>query len=1858
MNHLPFYFRLFFVNLFRVCLSWTGWRVPPALFSAVAFALLIFSIPHVFAQGPEGGDPDQLPLILRYDAGGVDNVVKAIQWSPDGRTLYVAGWSKVVQVYSLDEKTGKFRYDPRQNFRIPVDAGRFGIIEAMAVSPDGKMLIVAGAAWTGESAAPSRYLWPRSSSSQTDWQQTGTIYVFDTSTRECRVLRGHQGSVRQLALVENGGKPTKLVSLGFENNGQKISHSVRLWSLETAQPMGQPLNLAHIIIPPSTDIPPRIQAWETSPDSVRVAVGAWKLQSNNPVSDLMIWSPLQNNSIVRVAASPVSFALQLTGQGNNRRIFCAGSGSPRLLTPGDRQVSSQAVTGLPATETPFASAGLPGTSDGAASRLVMISVQRLSGGDKEYRLLLHESGRIRSLGKLWTNRASVAGPGATLIEPAIAISPDGRFLSASGLSNNELRIYQLSDVVGSRSPATELNPFQKLSGRLVIPESAVFSERDGDVGIAISTNARATLKSLTEGQTVPEKTIVLSANQRSAANDTNGWMIARAKSAPWKTQVTNDRLNVEVTNGATNTRLLRVPADFRVEGVNAEVTAHTACAGLGDNPPLVAVASHIQGEPFLHVYDAESGRCLRMLRGHERRIIDLAFSSDGRFLLSASLDGTARGWMIEDIARVTKNIGWIPGLFVETNNDEARVERVDSGSAAARAGIRAGDIVRGIVSDEQSADLRSASQFYLRVSQTSPEKNPTIGLRIQRAADMREVSVPLEQGADLREPLFSVLISDEEAAGNPAAKSAGNPTRYQWLIWSPLGQFDVQGTQLQQQLGWQINTRNDAAPVAFSSVDQYRDRFLMEGLLRQLLGGAEVAVRKPIEPDMRLSMMTESGNVIFPNYEDELILREPNGHLVLEFADQTGEIVRTAEWSLSENAASPFSIVERDLWRAPIAAAQLGREAHLVTVRVTSSDVPPIEYTRQVFLKYQPAAPKLRLEAPAQTLSSVRSDRIPLRVAVDVATKTQLTFSHEFPDGTREESVKEFAESGIFSQDLTLKPGRNVIRLFAKNADIPDSVAEDSGQEESSVETVIEFAPVGPPQLVIDSAIQKEDQQSLVLADGKLQTHASEITIRGNLDGMEALTSAAITMEGQEKSLTGFEEGKSPRFSFSETIRLEPGEQKIVLSGAAGGETGSLTINAVYQPRLPEITFVSPTDAEISVDASTFDGSLPFSAKIEKSEPFPFDIQVLADARPVDPSLLNRDDAAGVLSGKVPLTADPSKENDQHRIEIQLSSKWNQSRMIPLSVRFLHPPKLVSAEVQRSEGTALADVICRVETSPSRPVSVTGLQVNGVDVPAAAFRKDASDDPSGDQVQTIVIPALPLTEGSNRIDVVVGNRDGNSAAVTLTEVVPPPPAKALVRMIRPLTSLSSSRPVQSIAFHVVSEPGLRRVELVVERDLRAPQRISLADETQLADPAAQNSATERTFEHRLDLTAGVNRVRVEVQNRGGVTSEEFGVTYLPPPVSITLKRLVTNATASLIKPVSATGNNDLPAFESDVDEGLATLEGDIQWIPGHRPVGKSWTIRVWVNGFLRSVQVPAPADNISTAGFQVPVVLNLKKNRLRVEAPEIAFSHQKLALEDHAIGALQNVLVSCARPEQRQRLHVVLMGVQIQDGRNICRAEDLNEFATTALRLQTPETAFADIKSYTPLVGEKAIGRNLRTLMVLVESQIAQRRVVTGVNDVVMFYYRGREHRKPDGELVLEDFQNFEDPLSHPQSISESYLAKLFEHLPGAHVVFLDIENPQGELQAAATWPRFPNLGLFRATWSGKEPFPERPGPLLSALEAATDVQTGRDAVSLGSIEELVQQQFLSSQPTGRFLIETFIPDDLAELIISRSASE
>ncbi len=553
---------------------------------------------------------------------------------------------------------------------------------------------------------------------------------------------------------------------------------------------------------------------------------------------------------------------------------------------------------------------------------------------------------------------------------------------------------------------------------------------------------------------------------------------------------------------------------------------------------------------------------------------------------------------------------------------------------------------------------------------------------------------------------------------------------------------------------------------------------------------------------------------------------------------------------------------------------------------------PQLSILGQYFCGISRQRRKCDLESPREALSTVRSEQLRLEATVDIAVKADITVVHEFPDDGHSEFTSELATSGKISRELVLKPGRNVIRIQASNSAIPESVAEYASLEAASIETVIEYAPVGPPQIVIEEVRQTDQagRESVLVTDGKLRVEVPVITVRGRMESDELLQEATLSVAGSQMAIKDFHAGESRVLEFSETISLKPGEQQLEFSGSAGGASGILPIEVLFQPPLPEIALITPAGRDLIIDADSFSGDLAIETRLDQTQKYPFDYQVFLDDRLIDATIVSLAADGSTLSGNVPLTSDSSRAEDLHRIELRLTNQWGGSSTVPLTVRFRHPPKLVSAVVKRADGTAMADIVCEIEASPSRLVSEVGLRLNGVDIQALPF--DANDIVGSSQ--QITLPAVALTEGSNRIEIYAVNRDGRSSTVAITEVVPPAPKQAEIRLIRPLISQTSSRPLQPIAFTVTSEPGLNRVDLVVEREFRTPQRIHLISEAESLQPDNKIAINEHRFEHLLPLTAGANKVRIEVGNRGGVSAQDFAITYLPPPVSISLERLVSS----------------------------------------------------------------------------------------------------------------------------------------------------------------------------------------------------------------------------------------------------------------------------------------------------------------------------------------------------------------------------
>src|SRR5438874_13603590 len=105
--------------------------------------LLLTAAGRAAAQAGKLPELDKNPT-LRVEAGGPTSFVTALAFSPDGRTLYTAGWDKVVRVWRLDAREKNWESAPA--FRVPLQPGSDGRINAIVTSPDGKWLAVGGSA--------------------------------------------------------------------------------------------------------------------------------------------------------------------------------------------------------------------------------------------------------------------------------------------------------------------------------------------------------------------------------------------------------------------------------------------------------------------------------------------------------------------------------------------------------------------------------------------------------------------------------------------------------------------------------------------------------------------------------------------------------------------------------------------------------------------------------------------------------------------------------------------------------------------------------------------------------------------------------------------------------------------------------------------------------------------------------------------------------------------------------------------------------------------------------------------------------------------------------------------------------------------------------------------------------------------------------------------------------------------------------------------------------------------------------------------------------------------------------------------------------------------------------------------------------------------------------------------------------------------------------------------------------------------------------------------------------------------------------------------------------------------------------
>ncbi|MEK6236847.1 MAG: hypothetical protein N2C14_19235, partial [Planctomycetales bacterium] len=855
--------------------------------------------------------------LLRLEAGGPTSFVTAMAFSPDGKRLYAGGWDKVVRVWNLDEATGKFVLDPRTSFRTPIGPGLDGAVNALAISPDGKRLAVAGKGVVRGAAGfrdLGRILPTLGGYTNQMRLDEGVIYVFDTTTGDAVPLRGHYGPVLSLSFTSDQQGPLMLASAGHEWNATKntMTGAVRLWDVNK---VGGKHYVAGKVLPePKTR--PGVSLWRVGKGlrDVRVALawgdGRFRLWAVGADRLIDAGADGQHNNAVAWAADRSQAITGSFGEGGGRlRLWNIRSGKP-VRADDERRItfpSQNNVHFVPRTLTLLASRGA------AVDHAVASVLQMLEGGKSQVELrVVDMKGRKKVSTILWNTS------GRQLL-PITAASPKGQFLAAAGGPDHAIHIFKIDDLINNRAAP------QRLTSAGTAARQATFVRNGDQLGVALGKDAA----------TLQPGDLIMDAKQRrlSEYRPADGWKLAAAKRGAWKieprraTVDAKTQVSIAISNGAGITSTVRLPTGHEWSG--AEIFPHA-------KRPLLAVASHDRGQPWLGIYSAATGEHLRQLTGHSLPIRSLAFSDDGRLLATSSEDQTVAVWSMTDLDQVWGKKGILLGVAVKKQDASIVVGEIQDDSPW-RDKFREGDVLAGVAVNGAVRAWKSPRDFYDFFWNAKP--GAAHSLRASRAGKAFQLAVTVGQGIDERKPLFTLFVSRPEAGG----------VRH-WIGWSPLGPYDAGSRQAEQLVGWHFNAGDPLAPATFARIEQYRDRYYRRGLLESLIREG----RLPPKPrPARLSRPTMA--LTIPELGDEAVAQE--GEQVVEELPVTFELavfdfpaakIAGVRLEFDGAAKGDFQLAPDLRWTAAMPQGDWKRGVHRVRAVLRTGEKPPQSFAKEL----------------------------------------------------------------------------------------------------------------------------------------------------------------------------------------------------------------------------------------------------------------------------------------------------------------------------------------------------------------------------------------------------------------------------------------------------------------------------------------------------------------------------------------------------------------------------------------------------------------------------------------------------------------------------------------------------------------------------------------------------------------------------------------------------------------------------------------------------------------------------------------------------------------------------------------------
>jgi WD40 repeat protein len=1139
---------------------------------------------------------DDRPL-LRLEAGGPTTFVTSLAFSPDGQTLYAAGFDKVVRVWKLQD--GNFTLD-KVSYRVPIGPGLNGSINAIALSPDGTLLAAAGrGVMRGEAGFRQEGMVVPQIGGLTDEMRAdlGTIFIFDIKTQTMRRLRGHLGPVESMTFAPaREGKPAILVSAAREWDGKKYGGAIRAWNAADGK------EIDNIGQQPAKATRPGLAAWHTGDalKQLRVAF-AWDDGEIRlwDVGQDQFWKKEDGKYNIALAYLPsqgkvISGSITGGQQGNVGRLRLWDVRAGAELRMDQREATFPVDNGgsfYPRGLTVFSMR--PGGNPDHA-----VVIFRVPEKGDRYDLQIvdlsaERFGEIKMRLPVWTGGQNV---------PILAVAPRGAHLAGAGNDQHEIKVFPILELT-KREPK-----FQTLKSAGDNFRGIAFVKKNNDLALAlrseVAQEAGQPIGDLKAGD------LIFDFTRRSLVEDQTGWKIDAPAAGDWQASLT--AVEKDARGGTVRSAVILRKGNEERRRVTLkrlhEVTNFALLSPIGPaTVPILALAFLDElKQPYLFLYNAETGEQIRQYTGHTDPIRSLAFSSDGRLLGSAADDQTVCVWSLTSLPKHIGQRGLVPGLAIKEEDGKLTIGKVDEDSPAAQK-INAGDVVEGLIENNQVRQLKSPHEFYEAISQRKPGQEVTL-----QVAGKGPIAIRVGQYIDQLNALLFLFVT---AAEKLAAR--------EWVGWNPDGQFDASDRKTERLIGWHFNKGKDEnSPPAFAFAEQYRKEFFKEGILKHLIAtgslsqalkawqnedkGKELPKPKMVFwIDEAKAGVPKANEVAGPHpkkidEQGRFIVQKRDASLRLAIYDFPSSKIDSVSWGLKGEKLTPFARPASQEYSADLSTLLTQPGEYNIRLVLHTDEQETQEYTRDLTIRFQQAAipvkrdptrpvPKLALTKPAPGTIFYEEEgkanpEIDLEGKLDLLNdqKVDGVVLIQDADGKEEAKVAPTIKGETLTAKVPLKYKHNRVQVLLSNQWNDPAVAGE-----------MQVRYLRPPR-ILEVQAPKESTKPLADVSARVQS-ALEITreqVEADVNGREVARDR-IQVQKQDANTWRVE---------LKDVPLDPAKNVLHLyvsnTEARSRQPGTATIT--FQPPNPGpvVEFLSPP-----MDTKVTDPELDVRFRVKSAEP-------------------------------------------------------------------------------------------------------------------------------------------------------------------------------------------------------------------------------------------------------------------------------------------------------------------------------------------------------------------------------------------------------------------------------------------------------------------------------------------------------------------------------------------------------------------------------------------------------------------------------------------------------------------------------